>query len=550
MRVFRSLLICLLEILTLALVTLKGNFVCVNATTYDNYDFSTISDEESINFVKYHNIDIPKKIENSPNLGSITSEIIKKVAINHGCIFTYNYGEMQLYAENIQKFVINYFDYNYDVALLSTSTYTLQYNTVKNTKGNWVTSGGAWNTKWRNYNCYAYSINRSEFDTFYPTVFQYQPGDISGTGNFYDCEEITELVEIIENDLESMGYTNISSTLSIPTITDNQELICIRMGEVDYHFMRYDLETNVWYHKPGNTAVLKYNYTPNNAMAWYSEYSFMGKENYDSSTVYDSDIYFIKYDKNKIEVSYNTLNLSYPLHINTGKDSILEIDNSFYNQFYKVDISSTNAVEAKLYDKDMELLEAYTGSNIHFYKSMLNNVYYLKLNYVNSVVSGNININISAHRHSYTYSEVGSGHAATCVDCGYTTTLSHVYDQHYCIHCNSYTTAHDYDRNYKWLSYTMHSSECCCGAVATQGHVVSSGSYNKGQRFSTCLLCGGLAEMGFAQWPFNSSAVAQVTMNGSFILPNGVIVLEDEDLEAYLNGTLVFFDKDKVPVIQ
>ena len=38
--------------------------------------------------------------------------------------------------------------------------------------------------------------------------------------------------------------------------------------------------------------------------------------------------------------------------------------------------------------------------------------------------------------------------------------------------------------------------------------------------------------------------------NGSFILPNGVIVLEDEDLEAYLNGTLFFYDKDKVPVIQ
>ena len=83
-----------------------------------------------------------------------------------------------------------------------------------------------------------------------------------------------------------------------------------------------------------------------------------------------------------------------------------------------------------------------------------------------------------------------------------------------------------------------------------QGHAVASGSYNSGQRYATCLLCVGLAEMGFVQITINSSAVTKVTIKGSFILVNGVIVLEDEDLDAYLNGTLVFYDKDKVPVLQ
>lgn len=155
------------------------------------------------------------------------------------------------------------------------------------------------------------------------------------------------------------------------------------------------------------------------------------------------------------------------------------------------------------------------------------------------------------HQHSYTYSSSTSGHTATCIKCGYTTTLSHVYDKHYCIHCNAYTTTHDYDTNYEWISYTMHNVECSCGkAETTQPHAVASGSYNTGQRYAICLLCGGLAEMGFVQFTINSSAVTQATINGSFILPNGVIVLEDEDLDAYLNGTLVFYDKDKVPVIQ
>lgn len=41
-----------------------------------------------------------------------------------------------------------------------------------------------------------------------------------------------------------------------------------------------------------------------------------------------------------------------------------------------------------------------------------------------------------------------------------------------------------------------------------------------------------------------------MTPNGSYILPNGIIVLVDEDIEAYLSGTLVFYDKDDLPVVQ
>ena len=551
-RIFKKIFICILLVLTLCFVSSTGSFVYAKAMSYYNFDFSTISEEESIDFVEHHNIDIPDKIENSQNLGKITSDIIKMIASDNNCVFSYNYDKIQLYAENIQEAVISYMGDNSNIALLSTSTYSLQYNTVKNSSGNWVTSGGAWNTKWSNYNCYAYSINRIENPQYYFSgwYIQYQPGNMSGTGSFDDCNEITDLVEIIEYDLEAMGYSNISSTLSIPTVTDDEVLICVRMFEGDYHFMRFDLESNAWYHKPGGTAVLKYNYIPNNSMDWYCEYSYLGEEGYDSSTVYDSDIYFIKYDKNRVETSYSTSNLSYQLYVNAGKDSILEIDNSSYNQYFKFNITSSNSVETELYDSEMELLETYTGSNIIFYKSMLNDVYYLKLNYVSSTASGNVNIGISAHNHSYTYSPATSGHTATCADCGYTTTLSHVYDKHYCIHCNAYTTTHDYDMNYEWVSYTMHSAECCCGEVTTQGHAVASGSYNTGQRYATCLLCGGLAEMGFVQWTINSSAVTKVTINGSFILPNGVVVLEDEDLDAYLNGTLVFYDKDKVPVLQ
>ena len=41
-----------------------------------------------------------------------------------------------------------------------------------------------------------------------------------------------------------------------------------------------------------------------------------------------------------------------------------------------------------------------------------------------------------------------------------------------------------------------------------------------------------------------------ITLNGSYILPNGIIVLADEDAEAYYNGTLVFYKKGDVPEME
>lgn len=37
----------------------------------------------------------------------------------------------------------------------------------------------------------------------------------------------------------------------------------------------------------------------------------------------------------------------------------------------------------------------------------------------------------------------------------------------------------------------------------------------------------------------------KVSLNGSYILSNQMIVLVDEDVRAYLNGTLVFYNKSE-----
>ncbi len=42
-----------------------------------------------------------------------------------------------------------------------------------------------------------------------------------------------------------------------------------------------------------------------------------------------------------------------------------------------------------------------------------------------------------------------------------------------------------------------------------------------------------------------SNQVIYITENGSYILSNGIIVLIDEDIKAYFDGTLVFHKKDE-----
>ena len=88
---------------------------------------------------------------------------------------------------------------------------------------------------------------------------------------------------------------------------------------------------------------------------------------------------------------------------------------------------------------------------------------------------------------------------------------------------------HYYER-FVWKDKRTHTAYCECMQKIIQGHVVSSGS-------SICLQCGGRADMGFI---IQLSSNNYVTENGSYILPNGVIVLNDRDVEPYLMGILKF----------
>lgn len=88
-----------------------------------------------------------------------------------------------------------------------------------------------------------------------------------------------------------------------------------------------------------------------------------------------------------------------------------------------------------------------------------------------------------------------------------------------------------------------------CGHYSPSKHIVTPTA----GKFATCIMCGASVRVGngtISPWGNNGVTVASVfniggryiTENGSYILPTGVIVLVEEDVEAYLNGELILPD--------
>lgn len=113
-----------------------------------------------------------------------------------------------------------------------------------------------------------------------------------------------------------------------------------------------------------------------------------------------------------------------------------------------------------------------------------------------------------------------------------------------CINCEP----HIYDKCvYKDL--LSHQYYCACGAVgSTEQHYII-GSVPDGTKTAPCEGCGHLIPVLNGDH-IGIMSISQVSVNGSYILPSGIVVLVDEDVEAYLAGTLQFHHPEDVPVTQ
>ena len=88
-----------------------------------------------------------------------------------------------------------------------------------------------------------------------------------------------------------------------------------------------------------------------------------------------------------------------------------------------------------------------------------------------------------------------------------------------------------------------------CGEEEIETHYVSSDDIEQ-YPYATCLGCGELLDLNYDVADILPLPTINYSINGSYLLPNGIAVLVDEDIEAYLNGTLQFYPGNNIPVTQ
>lgn len=163
------------------------------------------------------------------------------------------------------------------------TAYTLQDSTACDT----------WKDYYASYNCYAYAIGRTD-DFHWPGRFSTAPN----RSDFNTSDTVYTWACDVRADLMSSTFAKqcVAITTTMPTsLTSTQSCICIRKGGNDFHFMK--LKDGEWYHKPGESVPLKYNYTPSTSRNWTNEALLEGGARAPTRE-YTGQIYYIIYSQN------------------------------------------------------------------------------------------------------------------------------------------------------------------------------------------------------------------------------------------------------------
>lgn len=99
----------------------------------------------------------------------------------------------------------------------------------------------------------------------------------------------------------------------------------------------------------------------------------------------------------------------------------------------------------------------------------------------------------------------------------------------------------------KYLNKMSHTKVCLCGYATTENHSVLFEDANDGDKKATCLGCKKVLDLSSDIAITIPTSNNKATVNGSYILPSGIVVLVKEDIELYNQGKLVFYNKEDIP---
>ena len=261
--------------------------------------------------------------------------------------------------------------------------------------------------KWiSKYKCYDFALNRFHIAQS-PNRQSYKIGNFCGI-DYNELTTIDQYLDTIEKDMLALHFSDISFSTTLPTnIQSDETLLCVRLAIdsndniTDYHFMRYDKDTNVWKHKPGASKILIYNYEPSNDRLWSSE----GIDIFDmcigkDAAVYNSPIYYIKYTD---PFEYNVLTNNYVIDSYEDLNNIRYFPNKGWEFSASVSISNTETWEpienfsGNIYGNGYTVSGLkFKGNKIGKYGFILTNQGQIHdLNFINSYINITGNVDLS-----------------------------------------------------------------------------------------------------------------------------------------------------------
>ena len=83
--------------------------------------------------------------------------------------------------------------------------------------------------------------------------------------------------------------------------------------------------------------------------------------------------------------------------------------------------------------------------------------------------------------------------------------------------------------------------DCKC-EFNEEPHAVTFTDYSDGNNTVTCIMCNVILDKNNGAFIVNNINGLPRTNAGSYILPNGIVILVEEDIQAYKEGTLAFND--------
>lgn len=156
------------------------------------------------------------------------------------------------------------------------------------------------------------------------------------------------------------------------------------------------------------------------------------------------------------------------------------------------------------------------------------------------------------HTHNYSFSYNDNMHTYVC-SCGdikssSSHSLKTTYNSKthtYSCDCG-YTKTSNHDLTFSYIDNKCHGDICTCGYYENESpHIVKQSSISNNK--ATCLECNRIlnlkTDFAFTDGNFD---IVYLTLNGSYKLPNGIIVLQDIDYQKYIDGSLSFNGNDSL----